>query len=354
MTLWNALQGVYLIPSLIVLFALLFYFGANSLFVKIIARLRSAIRGFTIPLEIMALPFRLLVSLIGLAILVHYLSFSPNTLELLNHALLVIAIIGTAWLLLRSLVVLEQFILQYYAAKAHDNEASRKIATHVSLARKILNALLVLLAMAGVLMTFDTLRQVGLSILASAGIVSVMIGLAAQKSLTTLVSGIQIAITQPISIGDEVVVENEKGKIEEITLTYVVVQLWDQRRMIVPISWFIERPFQNWSRTSPELLGTVFLYIDYAIPPEMLRHELERIVASTPLWDKRVAKMQVTNSTDKSVELRALVSAENSVALWDLRCLVREELIAFLRRKYPELLPKVTMDVDQSAGAVEQ
>ncbi|MFZ4800832.1 MAG: mechanosensitive ion channel family protein [Chlorobium sp.] len=354
MTLWNALQGVYLIPSLIVLFALLFYFGANSLFVKIIARLRSAIRGFTIPLEIMALPFRLLVSLIGLAICVHYLPFSPNTLELFNHGLLVIAIIGISWFLLRSLVVLEQFILQYYSAKAHDNEASRKIATHVSLARKILNALLVLLAIAGVLMTFDTVRQVGLSILASAGIVSVMIGLAAQKSLTTLVSGIQIAITQPISIGDEVVVENEKGKIEEITLTYVVVQLWDQRRMIVPISWFIERPFQNWSRTSPELLGTVFLYIDYAIPPEMLRHELERIVASTPLWDKRVAKMQVTNSTDKSVELRALVSAENSVALWDLRCLVREELIAFLRRNYPGLLPKVTMDVEQPAVAVTQ
>jgi len=354
MNLWDALQGVYLIPSLIVLFALLFYFGANSLFVKIVALLRSAIRGFSIPLEIMALPFRLLVSLIGLGILVHYIPLSPAIVELLNHTLLVFAIIGTAWFIIRSLMVLEQFILQYYTAKARENEASRKIATHVSLARKILNALCLLLAIAGVLMTFDTVRQVGLSILASAGILSVMIGFAAQKSLTTLISGIQIAITQPISIGDEVVVENEKGKIEEITLTYVVVQLWDQRRMILPITWFIDRPFQNWSRTSQELLGTVFLFIDYALPPEVLRHELERIVAATPLWDKRVAKMQVTNATDKSVEVRALLSAANSAELWDLRCLVREELIAFLRLNYPGLLPKVTIESELAGSTGAQ
>jgi small-conductance mechanosensitive channel len=350
MTLWNSLQGVYLIPSLIVLFALLFYFGANSLFVKLIALLRSAIRGFIIPLELLALPFRLLISLIGVSILLRYLPLSPDVVELCSHALLVLAIVGIAWFVMRSLLVLEQFILQYYAAKVQANEAARKIATHVNLARKILNALCVLLAIAGVLMTFDTVRQVGLSILASAGIVSVMIGLAAQKSLTTLISGIQIAITQPISIGDEVVVETEKGKIEEITLTYVVVQLWDQRRMIVPITWFIERPFQNWTRTSPELLGTVFLSLDYAIPVEMLRQELERIVAATPLWDMRVATMQVTNATDKSVEVRALLSAANSKELWDLRCLVREKLIAFLRLHYPELLPKVTTEPEQTAG----
>ncbi len=351
MNVWNSLQGVYLIPSLVVLFVLLFYFGANTLFVKIIARIRSAIRGFSIPLEFLALPFRLLAFLIGLAILVQYLPLSPYAAELFRHTLLVLAIIGVSWFMIRSLVVLEQFILQYYSAKVRESETARKIATHISLARKILNALCVLLAIAGVLMTFDTVRQVGLSILASAGIVSVMFGFAAQKSLTTLISGIQIAITQPISIGDEVVVENEKGKIEEITLTYVVVQLWDQRRMIVPITWFIERPFQNWTRTSPELLGTVFFYIDYAISPETLRQEFERIVAGTPLWDKRVARMQVTSSTEKSVEIRALVSAANSAELWDLRCLVREELIAFLRLNYPDLLPKVTADIDQVVGS---
>ena len=139
-----------------------------------------------------------------------------------------------------------------------------------------------------------------------------------------------------------VVVENERGVVEEISLTYVVVQLWDQRRMIVPITWFIDRPFQNWTRTSSELLGTVYLHTDYTIPPETLRDELERIVSATPLWDKRVAKIQVTNTTEKSVEIRALVSAANSSDVWELRCFVREQLIAFLRLNYPGCLPKVT------------
>ncbi len=349
-SLWNSPEGGYLIPAIIVVFALLLYVGANSLFGKIIAVVRSSVRDVSIPLELIALPFRLLVSLVGLAILVRYVPVSPDIKDLLHHTLLIIAITGVSWFMMRLLMVLEQFILQYYAAKVREVEAARKIATHVNLARKILNVFFVLFAVSGVLMTFDTVRQVGLSILASAGIAGVMLGFAAQKSLTTLISGIQIAITQPISIDDEVVVENEKGKIEEITLTYVVVQLWDQRRMIVPITWFIDRPFQNWSRTSPELLGTVFLYIDYTIPPESLRQELGRIVAATPLWDKRLAKMQVTNATDNSVEIRALVSAANSAALWDLRCLVREELIAFLRLNYPSSLPKVMMEPTPVSG----
>ena len=344
MNLWNSLQGIYVIPALLLLFALLMYFGANSLFVKLITLLRSAIKGFSIPLELVAWPFRLLVACLGFAVLLHYLPLPLAIIELLNHSLFVLCIVVIGWFVLRALMVLEQFVLQYYAAKMHSDEASRKIATHVSLARKLLNVLTVLLTVSGILMTFDTVRQVGLSILASAGILSVMLGFAAQKSLTTLISGIQIAITQPISIGDEVVVENEKGVIEEITLTYVVVQLWDQRRMIVPITWFIDRPFQNWSRTSPELLGTLFFYLDYALPLEPLRQELERLVAATPLWDKRVAKLQVTNTSDRAVEVRVLVSAANSSALWDLRCLVREELLAYLRLNYPGLLPRMAFE----------
>ena len=207
--------------------------------------------------------------------------------------------------------------------------------------------ILVIIAVSGVLMTFDTVRQVGLSILASAGIAGVILGFAAQKSLTTLIAGIQIAITQPISIDDVVVVENETGRIEEITLTYVVVQLWDKRRLIVPITWFIDRPFQNWTRISAELLGTVFLYLDYTIQPDTLRHELERIVSSTPLWDRKVVKMHVTNTSEKSVEMRALVSAANSSELWELRCLVREQLIEFIRNNYPGWMPKVTMEMEQ-------
>jgi small-conductance mechanosensitive channel len=344
---WNNLQGIYLIPVVIFLSTIVFYIVANSLFKIVIKIIRSSIREIYVHYELMVWPFRLLVSLIALPLLLHYLPLTPDTRDLFNHSLLIIAIIGATWFIMRLFLLFEQFILQHYASKVRENESARKIATHVSLARKILNVILVLVAISGVLMTFDTVRQVGLSILASAGIAGVILGFAAQKSLTTLIAGIQIAITQPISIDDVVVLENEWGRIEEISLTYVVVQLWDQRRLIVPITWFIDRPFQNWTRTSSELLGTVFFYLDYAMQPETLRNELQRIVSSTPLWDRRVVKMQVSNITERSVELRALVSAVNSSDLWELRCFVREQLIEFIKSKYPGWLPKVTMDMEQ-------
>lgn len=344
---WDSLQGDFLMPAVIVFFAILFYLLANSLFRKVIAGIRSSIRETSIPYELMTLPFRLLVCLIALGVFLHYLPFSAEPRAFFRHTLLILAITGVSWFMMRLFMVFEQFILKRFSSSVRDNQSARKIATHVSLARKILNVLLVLFALSAVLMTFDTVRQVGLSILASAGLAGVMLGFAAQKSLATLIAGIQIAITQPISIDDVVVVENEWGRIEEITLTYVVVKLWDQRRLIVPITWFIDKPFQNWSRTSSELLGSVYLYVDYAIPAEMLRHELERIVSSTPLWDRREAKMQVTNTTEKLVEIRALVSAANSSDVWELRCLVREQLIEFIRRNYPGGLPMVMMEKEQ-------
>ena len=346
-TFWSYLQGTFLIPALVVVSTILFYVGANALFKIVIKVIRSSIKGINVHYELMVWPFRLLVSLIAIPLLLHYIPLQQDTREVFHHTLLIIAIIGITWFMMRLFLLFEQFILPRYTKKVRENEAARKIATHISLARKIMNVILVLVAISGVLMSFDTVRQVGLSILASAGIAGVILGFAAQKSLSTLIAGIQIAITQPISIDDVVVVENERGRIEEITLTYVVVQLWDQRRLIVPISWFIDRPFQNWSRTSSELLGTVFLYMDYAIQPEALRKELERIVSSTPLWDKRVVKMHVTNTSEKSVEIRALVSAANTTELWELRCLVREQLIEFIRRNYPGWLPKVTMEMEQ-------
>jgi small-conductance mechanosensitive channel len=344
---WNLFQDGYLLPVIAVVAALAGYLAANSLFRKAIAAIRASIKDVNIPFELLVWPFRSLLSLIALAVVLHYLPLTADTGDAVRHTLLIIAIIAISWFIMRFFRVFEQFVLQHYATKVRENESARKISTHVSLARKILNVLLVLLAVSSVLMTFDTVRQVGLSILASAGIAGVILGFAAQKSLATLISGIQIAITQPISIDDVVVVENEWGRIEEITLTYVVVQLWDQRRLIVPIAWFIDRPFQNWSRTSAELLGTVFFYTDYSVNPETLRHELERVLASTPLWDGRVAKLHITNITDKSVEIRALVSAANSANVWELRCLVREQLIEFIKSNYPGWLPKLTMEMDQ-------
>ena len=348
MRLWNLLQGTYLIPLAIILSTIVFYLVANWLFKIVIKVIRSRIKHTRVSYELMVWPFRILVSLIALPLLLHYIPLTPAAKEFFKHTVLICSIIGFVWFIMRLLRLFEQVILQHYSAKVKENESARKIATHVSLARKILNMVLVLIAVSGVLMTFDTVRQVGLSILASAGIAGVILGFAAQKSLTTLISGIQIAITQPISIGDVVVVEKEWGCIEDISLTYVVVKLWDQRSLIVPITWFIDRPFQNWSRTSPELLGTVMLYLDYGMQPEIIRQELEQIVSLTPLWDKRVVKMHVTNTSDNSIELRALVSAANSSDLWELRCLVREQLIEFIKRNYPGWLPKVTMAMEQN------
>lgn len=267
--------------------------------------------------------------------------------RLLVHILSIWVIIGLAWLLIRLFDIFKILILSRYEISAKDNLEARRISTQLDVIQRVLGFLIVLVAISLILMTFDRVRQIGVSILASAGIAGIIIGFAAQRSLATLIAGIQIAIAQPIRIDDVVIVENEWGWIEEITLTYVVVRIWDQRRLIVPITYFIEQPFQNWTRKTAELLGTVFIYADYRAPIDELRRELERIVAETPLWDKRVAKMQVTNATDKTIELRALISAENSSNAWELRCHVREKLIGFLQQNHPESLPHVRVEMEK-------
>ena len=190
-------------------------------------------------------------------------------------------------------------------------------------------------------MTFDPVRQYGVSLFASAGVAGLVVGLVARPLLTNLIAGIQIrATTQPIRIDDQVVVENESGRIEEITSTYVVVRLWDLRRLIVPLSVFIEKPFQNWTRESSNLIGAVLLYVDFTAPVEAMRARFMEIVQSSKLWDGQVAKLQVTDAKEGSIELRALVSARNAPQSWDLRCEIREKLVAFIRDEMPEALPR--------------
>jgi small-conductance mechanosensitive channel len=200
-------------------------------------------------------------------------------------------------------------------------------------------------------MTFDEVRRVGVSILASAGIVGIIVGFAAQRSLGNLIAGIQIAITQPMRLDDVVVVEGEWGRIEEITLTYVVVRIWDQRRLVVPITYFMERPFVNWTRTTAELLGTVYLYADYTIPVERVREELHRILEASDLWDRRAWGLVVTNTTEKSVEMRALMSTQDSSSAWSLRCHVREKLLEFLQKHFPHSLPMVRLKTEGEEGS---
>jgi small-conductance mechanosensitive channel len=320
----------WLMPAVVVVMALLLYLFGNTLLKRYLERIRQAISVSAAPLVLLVMPVRLMFFLLAIAGLVYYVRMPTELKELLTHILSIGSIAGVSWFFLRVFAVVEAVIQQRYPESAKGNLEARRITTNVSLVRKIMNVLVVILAIAGVLMTFQTVRQIGLSILASAGLAGIVIGFAAQRSLQTLIAGIQIAITQPIRLDDIVVVEKESGRVEEITLTYVVVRLWDERRIIVPITWFIDKPFQNWTRTSLELTGAVMLRVGYHVPVDEVRREFEGIIAASQLWDKRVARLEVTDSGDVTMELRALVSAANSTDLWNLRCLVREKLISFI------------------------
>lgn len=259
----------------------------------------------------------------------------------------VLTILFIAWFAIRSVWAAEEGLLRHFDTSGPDNLTSRRVHTQIKLLRQVVLFIIVILALAVTLMMFEPLRAIGVSMLASAGIAGMILGLSAQKALGNLMAGIQIAITQPIRLDDVVIVENEWGWIEEITLTYVVVKVWDLRRLVVPISYFIEKPFQNWTRTSADILGSVFIYTDYTMPIEKLREALTRTLQSTDLWDGNVNGLQVTNAKENTLELRALVSAKDSPKAWDLRCLVREKLVSFLQEQYPQCLPKFRTELKQ-------
>jgi small-conductance mechanosensitive channel len=203
-----------------------------------------------------------------------------------------------------------------------------------------------LVGVASALMQFPSVRQFGTSLLASAGLAGLAAGIAARPVLANLIAGLQIGLTQPLRLDDVVIIQGEWGRIEEITSTYVVVRIWDERRLVVPLQWIIENPFQNWTRTSAELLGTVTLWLDYRVPLDSLRAELERICRAAPQWDQRVAAIQVVDTSERAMQVRCLVSAADSGKTWDLRCRVREALIDFLQSKHPDALPRLRTEVD--------
>jgi len=236
-------------------------------------------------------------------------------------------------------------MLKGFSMEHEDNLRSRKVHTQVSMLRKIVFLLVLLVSFFILLMSFEAFRRIGTALLASAGIAGLVIGVAAQKTLAAVLSGIQLAITQPVRIDDVVIVENEWGRIEELTITYIVIRTWDLRRLIVPTTYFLEKPFQNWTRVSADLMGTVFIYTDYSVPVDDLRQELNRIVSQRPEWNGKVVGMQVTDTNDRYMELRALVSASNSSKAWDLRCAVRENMIEYIRHNYPGSLPRTRVEV---------
>ena len=265
----------------------------------------------------------------------------PYLGEPVHQVLAVAMVLSLGWFAAGMVYVIERALLRRYDLTAEDNVRARQVKTQMVIFRRVVISFILIVTAGGILWTFHDERiwKAGTGLLASAGIASLILATAAKSTASNFLAGLQIALTSPIRIDDVVVVQGEWGRIEEITSAYVVVKIWDQRRLIVPLSYFIENSFANWTRHSAEILGTVFLYLDYTVPVEALRAELQKIAASSPLWDKRVCGLQVTDLKEATMEIRCLVSSRNSSESFDLRCLVREQMIAFLRDNYPEALP---------------
>lgn len=344
------------------------YLGAIAVFIilkmlapwltRILTRLAAPFSFARELLERIKQPIHWLIPLLGLRAV---LGTAANNFLFIDEARhwTSIAIIATlTWLGLRIIDAAQQIILERNPVNVSDNLAARRVQTQTKVLVQTLGFFVLLFGLAAMLMTFPEARQFGTSLLASAGLAGLAVGFAAKPVLGNLIAGLQLAFTQPIRLDDVVIVENEWGRIEEITGTYVVIRIWDDRRLIVPLQYFIEHPFQNWTRKTSNLIGSLFIWVDYSMPLEPLRKELESLCAQSPkLWDGKVCVLQVTDATDKAIQLRILVSTKDSSSNWDLRCFVREKLINFISLNHPECLPQLRANLHEEtpkAAPVEQ
>jgi small-conductance mechanosensitive channel len=290
-------------------------------------------------------PSRLAAIMLATALAATIAPLSDGEAAAVRQVTIVGIVVVTDWFLLTALHVWLVVYLRRHKLDSEDNLLARKHVTQSRILERIARTLIVILTFAAALMTFDSVRQYGVGLFASAGAASLVLGLALQPMLKNLIAGVQLAITQPIRIDDALLVNNEWGNVEEITSSYVVIRLWDWRRMIVPLSYFIEQPFQNWTRESSALIGTVFLYVDFTVPVAELREKLEEIAHASKLWDGRVLALQITDFKESTMEIRMLVSAGTAPRTFDLRCEIREKMIAFVQQRYPEALPRVRTDL---------
>ena len=319
---------------------------------SVLARLagRADIPLNTILVSRLRAPARLLLPLVALMMATSWLSISSELLAVVQH-LFSLCLIGLiTWLVINTILASRDIIISRYDIDARESVKARAVHTQLTIIVKVVLVIVIVIALATMLMSFDKIRAVGVSILASAGVMGIIVGFAAQRSLATLLAGLQIAITQPIRINDVVIVEGEWGTIEEIALTYVVVKIWDLRRLVVPVTFFLEKTFQNWTRSTTNILGTVFLYVDYTAPVPEIRQKLLEYLQGSQAWDREVWGLQVTNASERALELRALMSAVDAPTAWELRCEIREKLIAFLKETYPESLPRTRTDLLSEEG----
>ena len=285
-------------------------------------------------------PIRLALCVAAVAIVLPFAPLNDTLRSELSHCsgVAVIALVG--WISIRAVDMGAARYLQRFRLDTDENFLARKHVTQVRVFKRVIDTLIVIIAVSTALMTFESVKQYGVSLFASAGAAGLIVGLAARPLLSNLIAGVQIAITQPIRIEDAVIVENEWGWVEDIASTYVVIRLWDWRRMVVPLSYFIERPFQNWTRDTASLIGTIMLHVDYGADVGRIRRKLDEVAQGSKLWDGAVVNLQVVETHPQTIELRALVSARNAPQSWDLRCEVREKLLAFIREEMPEAMPR--------------
>ena len=286
------------------------------------------------------LKVRIMVMIIALALAVTVSPLDPGPSMAIRQALGFAFVLTLGWMAIGATDMWAVVYMRRFNMAEEDNLVARKHVTQTRILQRVAALLIALVTLGLALMTIGAVRQWGMSLLASAGVVGIIAGLALQPLLTNLIAGVQIATAQPIRLDDAVIVEGEWGQVEEITSTYVVVKLWDWRRMILPLSYFISTPFQNWTRETARLIGSAFLYVDYEAPMDRLRAELERICRESPHWDRDVVNLQVTDITDRVAQIRCLASARNAPTAFDLRCEIREKMLAFMRDQCPEALPR--------------
>ncbi|WP_306118865.1 MULTISPECIES: mechanosensitive ion channel family protein [unclassified Roseitalea] len=297
-------------------------------------------------------PMRLAFVLLALVLVMPRVDLPYAWNETIQHGALIVLIVLVGWTVI---IVTDRFAersVRRFRIDAEDNLAARKHVTQVRVLRRTINIIVVIATLGAVLLTFESVQRYGLSLFASAGAAGLILGLAARPVLANLIAGIQIAITQPIRLEDVVIVEGEWGWIEEIFATYVVVRLWDWRRMVVPLSCFIEEPFQNWTRETASILGAVHWYVDYTVPVDRVRKKMTELVENSPYWDGQAVVLQVTDMDKDTMTLRGLMSSRTAPQSWDMRCEIREKLLAWLQAEYPQSLPRLRGDfrLDDAAG----
>lgn len=345
---WQALWPNWLTGFavlVIVAFLLLFLHSVVLNALRLVLRGRLAEFGSKL-LKRIGPPTRLGVLVVGLGVTLQGLPERVVGHGLVEWGLLFGFIIFLGWGAITIVNTASEYYLRHALKGSEDSMLSRKILTQVRLLRRTVVFGLGFLTLAAILMTIPAVRQYGVSLFASAGVAGLAVGLAARPVLSNLIAGVQLAVTQPVRLGDEVLVEGEFGTVEEIQTTYVVIRLWDLRRMVVPLSYFMEKPFQNWTRQSTSIIGAVHWYLDYATPVGAVRARFLELLKESKLWNGDVAALQVTDTKEGTVEVRGLMSAASSGAAFDLRCEVRERLIAWLQETYPHALPRGRIEVE--------